>query len=153
MDGVCPEDGRRWCYRGVCLWEDGKATCLCPPGLLGEQCELENKQFDEEINNIEFNGKNSLLAFSLNSTENEGEIDENNGFLVEFRLNPTQTSFDEEQLLALLMREKDSQVLAAVTMLPQNGRNSQLGDIIQKCLAIAPSYAFTFLQYKYQQIQ
>ena len=84
MDGVCPVDGRRWCYRGACLWEDGKSICLCPPGWFGQQCELKNEYFDEEMKNIKFNGQTSLLAFSLNSTKDEGKMGENDGFLVIF---------------------------------------------------------------------
>ncbi|CAK5124429.1 unnamed protein product [Meloidogyne enterolobii] len=119
-DGVCPVDRRRWCYRGVCLWEDGHAKCLCPPGWLGQQCENKDEKFEEEMKSIEFNGENSLLAFSLNSTKNEGEMGENDGFMIEFRLNPSISPFNQEQLLVALMREQDAQVLAGVTMLPQN---------------------------------
>nr|CAD2167797.1 unnamed protein product [Meloidogyne enterolobii] len=124
-DGVCPVDRRRWCYRGVCLWEGGQAKCLCPPSWIGQQCENKDDKFEEEMKSIEFNGENSLLAFSLNSTKNEGEMGENDGFMIEFRLNPSISPFNQEQLLAVLMREQDAQVLAGVTMLPQNGKYSK----------------------------
>uniref|UniRef100_A0A1I8BDX1 EGF-like domain-containing protein n=1 Tax=Meloidogyne hapla TaxID=6305 RepID=A0A1I8BDX1_MELHA len=130
MDGVCPVDRRRWCYRGACLWEGGQATCLCPPGWLGQQCKEKDEKFDDEMKSIEFNGQNSLLAFSLNSTRDDGEESEDDGFLVEFRLNPTEKSFNQEQLLAVLMRERDEQVLAGVTMQPQNGKYSKWSNII-----------------------
>jgi len=40
-------------------------------------------------------------------------------------LNTSISPFNQEQLLAVLMREQDAQVLAGVTMLPQNGKYSK----------------------------